>query len=122
MVKEVLSANDLAVISESVKSSKEVFLKGLDKLEKNHSRLQWLMGAIIIVLFVGFITMVVMVGALIIDSFHINSAIYKEYSTKMNDQNTLISNNNFILEQIKDNQKSIQDLQNKIDILIKSKK
>lgn len=76
---KVFSAQELAVISEAVSQTDQ----STDKKLKNIS---WLMAGVVIVVFIGFITMIVMVATLLIDSFHINSTIYKEYSQKVESQ------------------------------------
>lgn len=76
---KVFSAQELAVISEAVSQTDQ----STDKKLKN---LNWLIAGVVIVVFIGFITMVVMVATLLIDSFHINSTIYREYSQKIESQ------------------------------------
>jgi Na+/melibiose symporter-like transporter len=65
----------------------------LGYMNKKVEHLSLLMIGVVIVFFLGFIT-------LIIDSFHINSITYKEYSTQ--------------LEQYQKNQQTIIDLQNQL--------
>lgn len=69
-------------------------------MDKKVEHLSWLMIGVVIVCFLGFIT-------LIIDSFHINSATYKEYSKKED-------LNKELLEQNAKNQQMIIDLQNQL--------
>ena len=85
-----------AIISESVSRSEEI-------IGKKVGQLNWLMGAVVIVLFAGFAAMFVAVAALIIDSSRFNSTTCREYSAK-------IETNNALLEAVKQNQKAIQDL------------
>ena len=54
------------------------------------------------VLFVVVIVLLVMVATLVIDSFHINSAIYKEYSEKTASVETTQKANEVSLKQIQD--------------------
>lgn len=66
------------------------------------------------------IILIVMIATLIIDSFHINSTIYKEYSEKINTLNDLRKNNNYLLDQNKHTQDLILKQQQEIiDILNK---
>ena len=58
--------------------------------------------------------LVVMVATLIIDSFHINSAIYKEYSQKTESVEMIQKINHELLEQNKKNQEIIIALQKQI--------
>lgn len=51
--------------------------------------------------------LIVMVATLIIDSFHINSATYREYSEKIETLNVLRNQNKELLEQNKENQELI---------------
>ena len=93
MVKEKqaeFKISQLRVISEAVNQSKDFSQQYTDKKIKSIS---WLMVGVVIVCFLGFIT-------LIIDAFHINSITYREYSTK--------------LDQYNENQQIIIDLQNQL--------
>lgn len=72
---------------------------------------------IIGVLVVSLVIMIVMTATLLIDSFHFNSAVYREYSTKIDSQNESVEENKLLLEQIKqyqteliNNQKIIKNL------------
>ncbi len=69
-------------------------------INKKVEHLSWLMIGVVIVCFLGFIT-------LVIDSFHINSATYKEYSKKADV-------NQQLLEQNAKNQQMIIDLQTQL--------
>ncbi|MBI2019192.1 hypothetical protein HYS95_00805 [Candidatus Daviesbacteria bacterium] len=69
---------------------------------------------IILAIFViAFITMIVMVATLVIDSFHINSTIYKEYSDKNDVIKSLQESNKILLETVQQNQKIIEEFINK---------
>lgn len=70
---KIFSADEVAVISEAVKQSSEI-------TEVKVKTLSGLMIGVVIVTFVGFITMIVMVATILIDSFNIKSASYKDYS------------------------------------------
>ena len=93
---KIFSAEELAVITAVVKQHSEV-------TETRIKDINWLMGAVVIVLFAGFAAMFVAVAALIIDSSRLNSVTRSEYSAKIETYNTL-------LEVVKQNQKAIQDL------------
>lgn len=94
------SPEEAAVFGAAVKKSEEM-------IEKKAKNVSWLMTGVIIVLFIGFITMLAMVGTLIVDSFHINSTTYKEYTERTN--------------QLEKNQQIIIDLQKQIQELLKKK-
>ena len=51
-----------------------------------------------------------MTATLVIDSFHVNSATYKEYSQKIEAQNVLLETNRQNQEIIKQNQEIIKNL------------
>ena len=68
-----ISVNDFPVITEAVSRSKAY-------TDKKFESITWLMVGVVIVSFIGFVT-------LIIDSFHINSITYKEYSEKLDQYN-----------------------------------
>ncbi|KKT38960.1 MAG: hypothetical protein UW22_C0003G0002 [Candidatus Gottesmanbacteria bacterium GW2011_GWB1_44_11c] len=69
---KVFDANELAVISEAVKQSSEI-------TEAKVKVLSGLMIGVVIVTFVGFITMIVMVATILIDSFNMKSVSYRDY-------------------------------------------
>jgi len=69
--------------------------------------------------FVFVVTLVVMVVTLLIDSFHFNSATYREYSEKINTLEVLQSSNSELLEQNRDNQELIFEQQEQILELLK---
>ena|SRR3989344_5863185 len=54
------------------------------------------------------VVLIVMVGTFIIDSFHINSATYEQYSVKKEEQIILLETNKTLLEQIKKDQEVIK--------------
>lgn len=76
---------------------------------------------VVTVLIIGFITLLVMVSTLIIDSFHINSAIYKEYSQKTEAIETLQHVIQQEVEANKANQQIIIDLEKQILQLFRQK-
>lgn len=100
---KIFSANEVAVITEAVKQSTEV-------AETKVKTLNWLMVGVVTVTFIGFITMIVMVATLLIDSFHVNSASYKDYSEKIKTLNTLQETNKNQLKIIQENQKKLEEL------------
>lgn len=65
---------------------------------------------IIGVLVVALGTMIIMTATLIVDSFHINSTVYKEYSEKIETLNDLQKTNQEQLEIIKSYQETIKSL------------
>jgi hypothetical protein len=74
------------------------------------------------------ITLIVMVATLVVDSFHINSTTYKEYSQKTESVETTQKANEILLKQVqelseqnKQNQELILKQQNQIIELIKKK-
>lgn len=92
-------------ISDPYLSVMEAIRKDTGLIKKNFI---WVITAIIIVLSVGFITLLIMVGTLVIDSFHINSATYTEYSNKLQSQNDLLQTNKTLLDQNIQNQNMIK--------------
>jgi len=76
-------------------------------IDKKVEHLSWLMIGVVVVCFLGFIT-------LVIDSFHINSATYKEYSKKADDVEATQKINQQLLEQNAKNQQMIIDLQTQL--------
>lgn len=98
-------SKEMAVISEAVRQSGEA----ADIKMKNFN---WLMGAVILALFIGFITMFAAVATMIIDSFHLNSSTYREYSQKTETYN-------LVLEENKKNQEIIKQF---LEELKKNKK
>jgi len=67
------------------------------------------------------VILLVMVATLIIDSFHINSATYREYSEKINTLNSMKEINSELLKQNKENQELILKQQNQILELLNKK-
>ena len=70
---------------------------------------------IIGVLVVSLAIMIIMTGTLIIDSFHINSVTYKEYSSKIDLQNKSLEVNRQMIDEIQQNQIIIKNFFNKIN-------
>lgn len=93
---KAFSPEESAVISESVSRAEKI-------ISNKVGLLNWLMGAVVVVMFIGFATMFVTVAALIIDSSRLSSVTCSEYSAK-------IDTHNVLLEAVKQNQKAIQDL------------
>lgn len=65
--------------------------------------------------------LLVMVATLIIDSFHINSTTYREYSEKIDTLNFMKESNSELLEQNKKNQELILEQQSQILELLNKK-
>ena len=57
------------------------FRDATKELLERYDKLTYL---IIAAILVGFIILILMAGTLILDAFHFNSAVYKEYSNKLN--------------------------------------
>lgn len=100
---KIFSADEVAVISEAVRQSSE-------STETKLKNINWLMAGVVVVTFIGFLTMIVMVATSIIDSFHINSAAYKDYSEKIETLNILQETNKKQLELTQENQKKQEEL------------
>lgn len=96
-------SREMAVISEAVRQSGEA-------AEAKMKNFNWLMGAIILTLFIGFITMFAAIGTMILDSLHFNSATYKEYSLKTDTYNKLLEENKKNQEIVIENQKVINQI------------
>lgn len=95
---------ELQVISEAVNQSKDFAQKYTDDKLKSIS---WLMVGVVIVCFLGFIQLVV-------DSFHINNATYREYSQKTDSVDATQKINQGLLDQNIKNQEIIIELQKQI--------
>lgn len=80
------TASELAIISESTNRT----IAALDEKVKS---INWLMGGVIIIMFIGFATMFFMVFTIYIDASHFNSAIYQEYSDKLQNHQDLTDSN-----------------------------
>jgi len=68
--------------------------KYADLLEESKKRTNIILG----VFLVTFIVMVASVGTMILDAFHFNSAVYKEYSQKTEGLDVLLNSNQKLLE------------------------
>ncbi len=101
--REELSGGALTKSDSSITAppSREEFNKKFDRMD--------------VILFSVVIILLVMVATLIIDSFHINSATYREYSEKIENLNSTQINNKTLIDQNIENQKLI--LQQQIQIL-----
>ena len=95
---------ELRVFSEAVNQSKDFARKYTDDKFKSIS---WLMVGVVIVCFIAFIQLVV-------DSFHVNNATYKEYSQKTESIEMMQKINQKLLEQNKINQETIIELERQI--------
>lgn len=68
---KTFSPKEAAVISEAVRQSQKIN-------EEKIKNLNWLMGAIVVVLFVAVITMLIMVAQIVIEAFRFNSTVCQE--------------------------------------------
>lgn len=73
-----------------------------DPLETINKKLDKFFWILFSVGFIFVVTLLVMVGTLLIDSFHFNSATYKEYSQKTESVETTQKTNETLLQFIKD--------------------
>ena len=73
------------------------------------------------ILVVAVLTMLFMVGGILLDAWHFNSAVYKEYSEKINTLDTLQKSNESLLESNKQNQELIIQQQMQIQELLERK-
>ncbi|MFA5933727.1 MAG: hypothetical protein WC795_00675 [Candidatus Paceibacterota bacterium] len=78
------------------------------------SKFDFYIKIVIGVLVVGFISMLLMVGGIILDAWHFNSATYREYSKKTESVETMQKINQELLEQNKRNQEIIIELQKRL--------
>ena len=85
------------------------------------SKFDFYIKIVIGILVVGFISMLLMVGGILLDAWHFNSATYKEYSQKTKSVETTQKANDALLQQIKDlaeqnkkNQEIIIELQKQL--------
>ncbi len=90
----------------------------LDTINKKLDKFFWILFS---VGFVFVVTLIVMTVTLLIDSFHFNSATYKEYSDKTQSLEVIQENNKLLLDQNKQNQQIIIDLQKQILERLKQK-
>jgi hypothetical protein len=74
---------------------------------------------IISVLIVSFIILIIMTATLVIDSFHFNSAVYQEYSSKLDSQEQETAANKLLLQQLEENQVQLQANQKALNGLSK---
>ena len=81
-----------------------------DPIQQINSKFDFYIKIVIGILVIGMITMIFMTSTLIIDSFHINSAAYKDYSEKTETLNSLQETNKKQLELINENQKRQEEL------------
>ncbi len=95
------------------KKQQEELVEVFDPKGRLDEKMDFFIKVVLGVFVVAFITMLIMVGTLIFDSFHINSATYKEYSDKIEAQNILLETNRQLLEENKKNQEIIKGLLNR---------
>ena len=77
---------------------------------------------VVYILVAAIVTMLIMVGTLVVDSFHFNSAIYREQTTKVEDFNKLLEENMALLESSKKNQEIIIKNQDILNNYLKTNK
>lgn len=92
-----------------------------DPVEELHKKFDKFFWIVFSVGFVFVVTLIVMVVSLLIDSFHFNSATYKEYSEKTESVTHTQEINQELLVQNKQNQELILKQQNQILELLKQK-
>ena len=73
------------------------------------------------VLLVTVLTMIFMVATLVLDAFHFNSVVYKEYSEKVNTLETIQKSNEYLMQENKQNQELIIELQSEIKRFLEKK-
>ena len=73
------------------------------------------------ILLVAVLTMLFMVGGLLLDAWHFNSAVYKEYSSKIELLQSIQKSNEMLLEQNQQNQELIIEQQRQTQELLKNK-
>ena|SRR3989338_784259 len=110
---QIYSEKEAAVITESVRQSEAL-------IDKKLRHINWLMAGVVVVLFVAVLTMLFMVATMLLDAWHFNSAVYGEYSEKIETQSTLQKSNEILLEQNKQYQDTIiKQLNHMLEILEK---
>lgn len=90
-----------------------------DPIEEINKKLDRFFFALVSVGFVFVVTLIIMTITLLVDSFHFNSATYKEYSQKTESIETTQKTNQELLEQNKKNQEIIIEQQKQIQELLK---
>ena len=73
------------------------------------------------ILVVAVLTMLFMLGGILLDAWHFNSAVYKEYSEKIDTLNILQKSNEKLFEENKRNQEIIIQQQKQIQEILKKK-
>jgi len=92
-----------------------------DPEEEISKKFDFYIKIVIGVLIVAVITMLLMVGGLMLDAWHFNSAVYREYSEKIQTLDTLQESNGNLLESNLQNQELIMKQQQQIEELLKQK-
>lgn len=95
-------------------SGADTFTSFKSKIEEKFKDVNYILLSVVLIL-------IVMVATLIIDSFHINSTTYKEYSEKLQIIETLKKEHLDLLNQNKNNQEIIIRLQKEILKLLQNK-
>ena len=89
--------------SRKLVDANEKLVEAIKRIEK----IDWTLFAVVLIL-------LVMVATLVIDSFHINSVTYKEYSEKTTSVETTQKVNQELLDQNRENQELIIELQKQL--------
>ena len=90
-----------------------------DPIETIHKKLDKFFWLVFSVGFVFVVTLVVMVITLLVDSFHFNSATYKEYTEKTESVDQALKFNKESMDQTQKNQELILQQQMQIQQLLK---
>lgn len=106
-------------MAKNKRSKLEPIIEIFDPVREIHNKFDLYIKFVVGILFVSMLIMLFMTATLIIDSFHFNSAVYKEYSSKYNANNMLLEENKNMAETIKQNQEIITQNQEIMDGLMK---
>jgi len=90
------------------------FIGLYDPVKDIASKFDFYIKIVIAIFVVAMVTMLISVGTLTIDSFHFNSATYREYSEKIETNDTLLKAVKQNQELILKNQKAIEGLTDKL--------
>ena len=100
-------------------NSSKLKIKFPDPYEELKGKYDFQTKIIISVFVIAFLTMVFMVAGILLDAWHFNSAVYKEYSNKTKTLESFQENNKLLLEENKKNQELILEQQKQIQNLLK---
>lgn len=93
---EILSPEATTIIGEAVKQAEKL-------INERVQNINFLMGAVVIVIFIAFI-------AMILELFRFSSTTCQEYSSKIETQNVLLKTNKELLETVRQNQEAIKQI------------